>query len=131
MKTLLISIFLLSTSNIFASTLNEDPLTSMPLSKIFWSLFQEKNIFGQNDCSNKCGRYTRALRKAGHKVDIVVIRPHRAKYLHAIVKLKQVDGSTVYLDPTLGTVVYQIDSLGSLVEQIPFDTLEQRGLSYK
>ena len=132
MKTLIISILLLSTSSVFASTtLSEDPLTSMPLSKMFWSLFQERNIIGQNDCSNKCGRYTRALRKAGHQVDIIVIRPYRSQYLHAIVELTKEDGSTVYLDPTQGTISYKMDDLGSLVEKIPFDTLEQRGLAYK
>ncbi|NQZ59724.1 MAG: hypothetical protein HRT88_19915 [Lentisphaeraceae bacterium] len=131
MKNLLILIILLSTSSLFAITSSEDPLTSMPLSKMFWSLFQERNVIGQNDCSNKCGRYTRALQNAGHQADILVIRPHRSQYLHAIVKVEKEDGSIVYLDPTKGIISYKVEDLGALVEKITFETLETRGLAYK
>ncbi len=113
----------------FASQDN-DPLTSMPLSKMFWSLFQERNIIGQNDCSNKCGRYVRALVAKGYKADIVVIRPHQSRYLHAIVRLQ--DGEKVtYLDPTKGMISYDLDSMGNVEKLIASNQLDSLGEQYK
>ena len=113
----------------FASQ-DKDPLTSMPLSKMFWSLYQERNIIGQNDCSNKCGKYVRALVKAGHKADIVVIRPHTSRYLHAVVKLSK-NGKTTYLDPTKGIVSDDLQSLGSFQKLITSKQLDSMGEQYK
>jgi hypothetical protein len=128
MKSLILAIMIM-TPTAFAAQDN-DPLLSMPLSKMFWSLYQERNIIGQNDCSNKCGKYVRALIAAGHKADIVVIRPHNSRYLHAVVKLQ--DGNKVtYLDPTKGITCKDLDKLGSFKELITSNNLDKMGEQYK
>ena len=128
MKIIILTIFLLSPS-LFASTSN-DPMTSMPLSKMFWSLFQERNIVGQNDCSNKCGRYLRALVAKGHTAEIVVIKPHTSRMFHAIIKLTEGDKVT-YLDPTRGTLSTDLDILGSYQRSIAHTELTSLGAQYK
>ncbi|MCH2206254.1 MAG: hypothetical protein MK132_10340 [Lentisphaerales bacterium] len=129
MKSLILTILLILPATGLAST-NNDPLTSMPLSKMFWELYQERNIIGQNDCSNKCGRYLRALVKQGHTAEIVVIKPHTSSMLHAIVKLTEGDKVT-YLDPTRGTLAYDLDMLGSFKESIQHTQLATLGAQYK
>ena len=129
MKSLILTILLILPAAGFAST-NNDPLTSMPLSKMFWELYQERNIIGQNDCSNKCGRYLRALVKEGHTAEIVVIKPHRSSMLHAIIKLTEGEKVT-YLDPTRGTLAYDLDILGSFKESIQHTQLATLGAQYK
>ena len=109
---------------------SSDPLSSMPLAKMFWSLYQEKNVIGQNDCSNKCGRYMRALIAEGYQAEIVVIRPHTSRYLHAIVKLTNGEEVT-YLDPTKGIVATDLEVLGSFQKLIAQNQLEQMGAQFK
>ena len=121
---------ILAPAGMMANTKNSDPLSSMPLSKMFWSLYQEKNIIGKNDCSNKCGRYLRALIAKGYKAEIVVIRPHTSRYLHAIVKLQ--DGYKItYLDPTKGIVAQDIKMLGSVQRLIAGNQLDDLGAQFK
>jgi hypothetical protein len=129
MKSFILIIFLLSPS-LFASSSSNDVLSSMPLSKMFWSLFQERNIIGQNDCSNKCGRYLRALVAEGHTAEIVVIKPHTSRMLHAIIKLTEGDKVT-YLDPTRGTLSADLDILGSYKKSIQSSELTALGAQYK
>ena len=107
-----------------------DPLSSMPLSKMFWSLYQERNVIGQNDCSNKCGRYLRALVAEGYKAEIIVIRPHTSRYLHAIVRLQDGDQVT-YLDPTKGIVAKDLKMLGNFEKLIASNQLDQLGAQFK
>ncbi|MCM8539258.1 MAG: hypothetical protein NE328_03215 [Lentisphaeraceae bacterium] len=107
-----------------------DPLSSMPLAKMFWSLYQERNVIGQNDCSNKCGRYVRALIAEGYKAEIVVIRPHTSRYLHAIVKLQDGDKVT-YLDPTKGIISKDLKVLGSFEKLIAHNQLDGLGAQYR
>lgn len=128
MKSIILTIFLLAPAA-FSAT-NSDPLTSMPLSKMFWSLFQERNVIGQNDCSNKCGRYLKALIAQGHEAEIVVIKPHRSRMLHAIVKLT-VEDKVTYLDPTKGTVSFDLEVLGSFKKSIEHTELASLGAQYK
>ena len=128
MKTIILAMMILIPAGM-AKTAN-DPLSSMPLAKMFWSLYQEKNVIGQNDCSNKCGRYVRALVAKGYKAEIVVIRPYTSRYLHAIVKLTDGDKVT-YLDPTKGIVAYDLNNLGSFQKLIAHNQLDQLGAQYK
>jgi|SaaInlStandDraft_1057018.scaffolds.fasta_scaffold153749_1 hypothetical protein len=129
MKRIFLIIFLLAPA-LFASNNSNDVLSSMPLSKMFWSLFQERNIIGQNDCSNKCGRYLRALVAEGHTAEIVVIKPHTSRMLHAIIKLTEGDKVT-YLDPTRGTLSADLDILGSYKKSIAHSELASLGAQYK
>ena len=129
MKSLILTIIFLLPAASYSST-NNDPMSSMPLSKMFWSLYQERNIVGQNDCSNKCGRYLRALIAEGHTAEIVVIKPHTSRMLHAIIKLT--DGEKVtYLDPTRGTLSNDLDILGSYKKSIQHTELASLGAQYK
>ena len=130
MKSILLTIFLLLPAAAYSSTDNNDPLTSMPLSQMFWSLYQERNIIGQNDCSNKCGRYLRALVQEGHNAEILVIKPHRSAMLHAIIKWTDGDKVT-YLDPTKGTIAYDLDIMGAFRESIQHTQLANLGEQYK
>ena len=102
----------------------------IPLSKVFWSLYQEKNILGHNDCTNKCGRYLRALVGKGHNAEILIIMPHRTRFLHAIIKVL-VGEKVTYLDPTRGIISENLDSFGFLQQTIQHRQLAQLGSSYK
>ena len=128
MKSLFIAILLISPSAMANSETNI--LSSMPLSKMFWGLYLERTIIGQYDCSNKCGKYARALSKAGHQADLVIIRPHRSRYLHAIVRLSTKD-KIVYLDHTKGVISDDLESLGHLKEVISIQQLKEKGAKYR
>ena len=128
MKTIILAMMILIPAGM-AQT-NSDPMTSMPLAKMFWSLYQERNIIGKNDCSNKCGKYVRALIAEGYKAEIVVIRPHTSRYLHAIVKLYDGDKVT-YLDPTKGIVANNLENLGSFQKLIASNQLDQLGEQFR
>ena len=130
MKRIILALMILAPAGLLANSKNTDPLSSMPLAKMFWSLYQEKNIIGKNDCSNKCGRYLRALIAEGYKAEIVVIRPHTSRYLHAIVKLKDGDKIT-YLDPTKGIVSHDLKMLGNFQRLIASNQLDQLGEQYR
>ena len=128
MKKIILAIMILIPAGMAKTA--EDPLSSMPLAKMFWSLYQERNVIGQNDCSNKCGRYVRALVAEGYKAEVVVIRPHTSRYLHAIVKLH--DGEEVtYLDPTKGIISKDLKVLGSFEKLIASTQLDGLGAQYK
>jgi len=71
---LLILLIMIPMDIVYAGT----RLAEIPLSKMFWALYKERNIIGQNDCSNKCGRYLRALVSKGYKAEIVIIKPYRS-----------------------------------------------------
>ena len=107
-----------------------NPLLSMPLPQTFWELFRKRTIVGTYDCSNKCGEYARQLRAQGFEADIVVIRPHTGRLLHAVVKLTQEDGTVRYLDPTKGTTSYDLSVMGDLKETIAFTDLSSKGEQY-
>jgi len=130
MKRIILALMILAPAGLMATTEKSDPLSSMPLAKMFWSLYQEKNIIGKNDCSNKCGRYVRALVAKGYKAEIVVIRPHTSRYLHAIVKLQEGDKIT-YLDPTKGIVAEDLKMLGNFQKLIASNQLDDLGAQYK
>ena len=112
------------------ATKEVNPLLSMPLAKTFWELFRKRTIVGQYDCSNKCGQYARLLRAEGFEADIVVIRPHTGRLLHAVVKLTEANGTVRYLDPTKGTTSYDLTQMGDLKETIAFADLEAQGEQY-
>ena len=132
MKNLILITYLLLTGAAYSSTTtaNVDPMNSMPLSEMFWSLYQERNIVGQNDCSNKCGRYLRALIAEGYEAEIVVVKPHRSSMLHAIIKVTEGEKIT-YLDPTQGIVAYDLDMMGIFRESIQYNQLVSLGIQYK
>ena len=130
MKSIIFTIVLLMVTSVVASQKNSDPLSSMPLSKMFWSLFQERTIVGQHDCSNKCAKYIKALKAQGHDVEIVVILPHRSRFLHAIVKLT--DGEKVtFLDPTKGIVANDLSVMGTFQRSITSDQFDSFGGQFK
>lgn len=129
MKQLLLAFVILMPAITMAQT-SADPLFSMPLAKMFWSLYQERNIIGQNDCSNKCGRYLRALVSQGYEAEIIVIRPYTSPYLHAVIKLTE-DDKVSYLDPTNGIVVDDLATLGSFKQLITYSQLEHMGEQFK
>ncbi len=123
MKSTIFTVALLMMASAVASQKNSDPLSSMPLSKMFWSLFQERTIIGQHDCSNKCAKYMKALKAEGHEVEVVVILPHRSRFLHAIVKLTEGEKVT-YLDPTKGIVAKNLDVMGTFQRSITYDQFD-------
>ena len=123
MKSIIFTISLLMLTSAVASEKSSDPLSSMPLSKTFWSLFQERTIVGQHNCSNKCAKYIKALKAEGHEVEVVVILPHRSRFLHAIVKLTDGDKVT-FLDPTKGIVAHDLTLMGTFQRSITFDEFD-------
>ena len=123
MKSIILTISLLMMTSVFASQTDNDPLSSMPLSKMFWSLFQERTIVGQHDCSNKCAKYIKALKAEGHDVEVVVILPHRSRFLHAIVKLTNGEKVT-FLDPTKGIVANDLTVMGTFQRYINCDQFD-------
>lgn len=125
-KILLFSLFF--TSPTFAVSGN--PSGDFPLSKTFWSLFQERSVLGENDCSNKCGRYVRALLKEGYKADIVIVQPHRSRFPHAVVQLALVKDIT-YLDPSKGIISKDLETLGHFKEFISSEKLDELGDQYR
>lgn len=71
-----------------------------PLSSLFWRLHRQRNRPSANDCSNKAGRYARALRREGYRATVVVVhRPAPHNSLHAVVKVDD----RIYCDPAFGT----------------------------
>ena len=102
----------------------------IPLEKVFWSLFQEKNLLGSNDCTNKCGRYLRALVSEGHKAEILIVMPHRTRFLHAIIKLYH-DEKCIYLDPTRGVISHDLAGFGFLQKTINHAQLTKLGPDYE
>jgi hypothetical protein len=108
----------------------EQPLKKIPLSKVFWSLFQEDNILGHNDCTNKCGRYLRALVSEGHQAEILIVMPHKTRFLHAIIKIKSGDTCT-YLDPTNGVVSQKFEMFGFFQKAIQHSQLASLGADFK
>lgn len=100
---------------------------NIPSSDMFWELYQEDNIIGRNDCSNKAGRYARELHLLGYKnVNVVIILPHMGCSLHAVV-----EANGVYLDPTKGIWTDKLINFGTLQERIPVDKLDLLGDNYK
>ena len=99
----------------------------IPASNMFWDLYQEDNIIGRNDCSNKAGRYARELHLLGYKnVSVVIILPHRGCIFHAVV-----EANGVYLDPTKGIVTDKLINFGGFIKRIPIDKLDSLGDNYK
>ena len=100
----------------------------IPSYEMFWNLYQQKNIIGQNDCSNKSGRYARELHRLGYEVEVVILFPHNGGYIHAVVKTTN-NGRTIYLDPTKGIISFEL--LGIFIRSIPIDKLDSLGDNYK
>ena len=119
-----------SAANTEKTTEKVNPLLSMPLAQTFWKLFRKRTIIGQYDCSNKCGQYARLLQAEGFQADVVVIRPHTSRLLHAVVKLTEADGTVRYLDPTKGVTTYDLSVMGDLKETIAFADLDAQGAQY-
>ena len=110
---------------------NIDPLTSMPMSDMFWELYRERYILGQNDCSNKSGRYAVALCEAGYDAEILIVQPYNSRYKHAIVCVKCDKGHIHYLDPTYGTIGRKLEDIGELKQVIPSDKFDQLDDSFR
>lgn len=100
----------------------------IPSYEMFWDLYKQKNIIGQNDCSNKSGRYARELHRLGYEVEVVILFPNNGEYIHAVVKATK-NGRTIYLDPTKGIISFEL--LGIFIRSIPIDKLDSMGDSYK
>ena len=83
---------------------------SLPAAATYERLVRERSRVGRNDCSNKCGRYVRALRAAGQSAEVLVVSPRGGRDLHAIVKLS--DGRLV--DPTHNVVSRDLTDFGEL-----------------
>ncbi len=105
-------------------------IKDIPASKLFWELHKQKNVVGKYDCSNKCGIYARELNRIGYKVEVIIILPHKGKYLHAVVKIIK-DGRDYYLDPTVGIVNRDLNVMGLLIKVIPFKDLDKLGKGFK
>ena len=90
-----------------SASMQEDEI---PLKRTFWALHRERNRAGKNDCSNKSGRYAKALREQGYKANVVVISVPRQKDLHAVVELA--DGRC--LDPAFGKVADSVEKMGEV-----------------
>ena len=127
MKNIILILFLLIPNFLIYA---EDKLQSIPLSKLFWSLYRERNIVGKNDCSNKCGRYLRALIAKGYKAEIIILRPHRSRYLHSVVKI--IDNQLIkYIDPTKGIMVNNLAVLGNFQRKISYEHLDKLGPDFR
>jgi hypothetical protein len=75
-----------------------------------------------NDCSNKAGRYARALQAAGLDATVLLIRPNAAppqdQTLHAVVSV-----AGLICDPTSGRVTRDLAAHGTLVATVTKDRL--------
>jgi len=132
MRALLLIILIVTSSNsVFGATKVEDPMLSMPMHEMFWSLFQERNILGVNDCTNKSGRYAKALIAGGYDAEIIIVRPDRGQYRHAIVRVTNKQGLSQYLDPTKGLIAYNPEFIGTVLEVIPTAQIANLGSDYK
>ena len=105
-------------------------LKDIPASKLFWELHKQKNVIGEYDCSNKCGIYARELARLGYKVQVIIILPHKGKYLHAVVKIIK-DGQYLYLDPTVGIINRDLNAMGLLIKVVPFKDLDKLGKEFE
>lgn len=96
-----------------------------PLEDLFWTLNRQPNAIGENDCSNKAGRYFRALREKGYAADIVVVsiplERRRQVELHAVVKVE----NGVYCDPTFGTWSSNLADFGEYRFTLRYDSGQQ------
>gem|GEM_PF-5480302 len=105
--------------------LGSDTVAPPPLADLFWSLNRQPNKLGKNDCSNKAGRYFRALREQGYAADIVVVSvpPERRRNteLHAVVKV----GDQLYCDPTFGTWSRDLKDFGAYRFTLRYDSVEK------
>lgn len=85
-----------------------------PLARQFEALAIERNETGANDCSNKAGRYCRALLDAGHKDAVVIfVRPRGQQELHAIVYV-----AGLYCDPSTGKVKRHLVDFGDKISEV-------------
>lgn len=90
-----------------------------PLPRVFEALAIEPATLGTNDCSNKAGRYARALIAAGIEAHVVYVRPPDPDaQLHAVV----LAGSLV-CDPTSGKVSRDLADFGTFAFVINRDRL--------
>jgi len=94
-------------------------LVPIPLQPLFWKIYKEKNVDDVNDCSNKSGKYLRALDARGIAGKVIVIKTKMG--YHAIVKT----GGGPYLDPTFGTASYNINDYGKFLFSLELNELDQ------
>lgn len=99
---------------------------AIPLKNVFRSI-QRERYSNSNDCSNKAGRYAKALRENGYKADVVVVKMHRRGELHAIVKLD----NGMYYDPTFGTSGDKVERFGKYRFTIAYADLGKWGNEFK
>ena len=89
------------TETVMVVTGSAEDYKKIPLVDLFNEIIKQPYKMHVYDCSNKAANYVRALKKAGHDADIVVIKPpyNELGMLHAIVRIN-VDGKYLYVDPT-------------------------------
>jgi hypothetical protein len=82
-----------------------------PLPRDFEALAIEPYILHQNDCSNKAGRYARALLNAGYEAHVVLVQPTHPPGvgLHAVVLV-----GDLYCDPSTGRVSRSVSDFGTI-----------------
>lgn len=83
-----------------------------PLPRVFEALVLQDYEEGTNDCSNKAGRYARALLAAGIEAHVVYVHPKtdNAMGLHAVVRT-----GDLICDPSTGKVSRNLADFGTYV----------------
>lgn len=105
----------LSTYNIT----KEQKLTA-PLPDVFLSIYQEPYVLHENDCSNKCAKYARALRRKGYKADIVILATSNRDMYHAVVMITADNGNLGFFCPTSNALSKDYRFFGDIVTIIPY-----------
>jgi hypothetical protein len=79
-----------------------DEYRKVPLKDTFKSISEEPYKLNVYDCSNKCAKYMKALMDEGYECEMIAVKPpaNPLRILHAIVRIKFKDGSSMYTDPT-------------------------------
>lgn len=92
-------------------------LPKIPCKDLFWELYRQPNLLGKNDCSNKCARYYHALKKAGFKAKIVILKPWNSRMKHAVVRVEDEHGVR-HFDPVRGIRNFKAEDVGRVLSVI-------------
>ena len=96
---------------------------SPPLPEVYASILSEPYVLHENDCSNKCAKYLRALHAAGIESRIIIYY-QGGKYFHAVVEC-----NGVIIDPTQGWTSWKLYSKPFII--LTIDDLYKYGDEFK
>jgi hypothetical protein len=118
------------------SVTKEVPRMPAPLWATFLSIYQEKYVLHENDCSNKAAKYLRALDDAGYDAAMIVIKsrvamiaaaqsenPEDAIIHHVVVRVAFED-TTIYYDPTNNSASTNLEYFGYYQFELTYEQLK-------